>query len=198
MSQTATIIIFSAVILAFAIGFAVHIGSRTSIATAPPTASTRPSKAEPMKVYLGMRDLILKANRKEFNTGPVSSPSEPWGVVMDWKVSKAFCTVMAMSDGSASIYLSSGGGFLGGQSHEPIRKAAQRAVLAAAEFQPLATATTTFPLPEPGTVNFYFLTDSGVLAATAPEADLRKHQHPMSKLGDACQNIITEYRLLKP
>ena len=40
----------------------------------------------------------------------------------------------------ASIYFSSGGGFLGGESHESIRTAAKEMVAAAAECQPISQA----------------------------------------------------------
>jgi hypothetical protein len=42
-------------------------------------------------------------------------------------------------------------------------------------------------------VTFYFLTDSGICTAAASEDELSKHRHPMSKLGDAAQEIITQY-----
>jgi hypothetical protein len=70
-------------------------------------------------------------------------------------------------------------------------------VAVAAEFQPNAIATTTFPLPRHAQVIFYLLTDAGVFTANAPEEELSSHRHPLSKLGDAAQNVITQYRLIK-
>jgi hypothetical protein len=102
-----------------------------------------------------------------------------------------------LSDGNASVYLSSGGGFIGGSSHESIHKAAQKMVAIAADCQPKALATTTYPLPRRAEVIFYFLTDAGVFTANAPEEELSSHRHPLSKLGDAAQNIITQYRLIQ-
>jgi hypothetical protein len=116
---------------------------------------------------------------------------------MDWGVTAGTATVVAFSDGNASVYLSSGGGFIGGSSHESIRKAAQKMVAIAAAFQPDAIATTTYPLPRHAQVVFYFLTDAGVFTANAPEEELSSHRHPLSKLGDAGQNIITQYRLIQ-
>jgi len=52
-----------------------------------------------------------------------------------------------------------------------------------------------YPLPERGQVTFYALTDSGVLTATGLSRDMGAHRDPFSKLGDAMQEIITEYRL---
>ena len=117
---------------------------------------------------------------------------------MDWGIPAGSATVVAMADGNASVYLSGGGGFIGGsQSHETIRAAAKKTVEIAEEVQPLMRATTSYPLPQRGQVTFYLLTDAGVFTASAPDEDLRSHRSPLYKLGDAAQTIITEYRLIQ-
>jgi hypothetical protein len=73
---------------------------------------------------------------------------------MDWGVTKGTATVVALSDGTASVYLSSGGGFIGGIGQEPIRKAGQNAVAVAQELKTLMTATAAYPEPERGQVTF--------------------------------------------
>jgi hypothetical protein len=50
---------------------------------------------------------------------------------MDGGVDNGTVTVVAFSDGTASVYLSIGGGFIGGKSHEAVRKAADQMVAAA-------------------------------------------------------------------
>jgi hypothetical protein len=113
---------------------------------------------------------------------------------MDWGISSGTTTVVALSDGNASVYLSSGGGYMGGApSHASIREAAQRMVALAAESQTLMRATNDYPLPKSGEVIFYLLTDAGVFTTSASEEDLSSHRHPLSRLGDATQEIITEY-----
>jgi hypothetical protein len=116
---------------------------------------------------------------------------------MDWVVGNGTVTIVAVSDGNASIYLSNGGGFMGGGSHESVRNAAKRMVAAAVECQRHAHPTSTYPLPERGTVNFYFLTDGGVLTASASEADLTQHRSPLAALGEASQNVIAQYRMIQ-
>ena len=117
---------------------------------------------------------------------------------MDWGVNNGSATVVALSDGHASIYLSSGGGYLGGsQSHDSIRKAAQAAVTTAAEFQPEMRSTNTYPLPHHGDVMFYLLTDAGVFTASCSQQEMSSHQHKLSKLGDAMQLIITGYQKIQ-
>ena len=155
------------------------------------------AKPSPEVVYQGLRNMILHGSRARFNLPPAKTPTEPWGVVMDWGVTNGTATVSALSDGSASIYLSGGGGYLGGQGKEPIRNAALAAVAVAAEFGSLMKITTEYSLPISGEVIFYVLTDSGTLTTSAREEDLRNQAHPLLKLGNAMQNIITQYRILE-
>lgn len=153
-------------------------------------------RADP-KVYLGLRNMMLQGSRAKFGLPPAAKPNEPYGVLMDWGIEAGTATVVAVADGSASVYLSSGGGFIGGQSHDSIRAAAKRTVELASEVQPLMRLTTTYPLPQRGQVTFYVLTDAGVFTATASEDEMRTHKSPLYKLGDSAQTIITEYRMMQ-
>jgi hypothetical protein len=149
-------------------------------------------------VYLGLRNLALQSPPAKIQGASTAKPGEPFSVLMDWGVSAGTATVAAYADGTASIYFSSGGGYLGGgQSHESIRNAARKTVEIAGEVKSLMHPTTTYPLPQRGQVTFYVRTDAGVLTATVSEDDLRSHRSPFYKLGDSAQTIITEYRLMK-
>lgn len=147
------------------------------------------------EAYLGLRNLILTGSRAKFSLPSTSRPTEPWGLVMDWGIQSGTVTVVAMSDGGASIYLSSGGGSLGGIGQETIRNAAKKAVNLASTVQPQMEETKTFPLPATGDVEFYALTDAGVFRAEVPEADLRGGRGPFVSLGSAMQEVITAYRI---
>ena len=117
---------------------------------------------------------------------------------MDWVVSNATATVIAFSNGHASIYLSAGGGFVGGESHESVRNAAKKMVAVARDCQPHTHPTSEYALPQKqGEVLFYLLTDAGIFTVSASKEDLGNHRGPLSKLHDAAQGIITEYRLIE-
>lgn len=182
--------------LAFAMLLAVYLRLNQQ-----PRAGTQSSvnteQARPSDVYLGLRNQVFQRSRVQIGIPPTSAPTVPWGVVMDWGLSENIATVLALSDGSASVYLSNGGGFIGGQSHESIQKAAKKTVEISADVEPLMQLTSDYPLPKRGEVIFYVLTDAGVFSATAHEQDLRTHRHAFSKLGDAAQEVITAYRLLQ-
>jgi hypothetical protein len=117
---------------------------------------------------------------------------------MDWSMDRGVATVVALSDGTASIYLSSGGGSIGGgQSHELIRKEARNAVTIAAKFQPTMRAASIYPLPAQDHVSFFVLTDAGVFSESVSVKDLSSHGDALSALGDAMQEIITQYRKIQ-
>jgi uncharacterized membrane protein YgcG len=104
-----------------------------------------------------LRKQAFTGSRAAFGLDVPTMPTMPWGVIMETGFPEGYFTLVALSDGSASIYLSSGGGSIGGGSigggsigggsigggsigggaHETIRKASQAMVTLAAKFQPL-------------------------------------------------------------
>lgn len=180
--------VFGGIAVAVVLALGLCLGRAQTKPTAPMTASS-PS------AYIGLRNLAFQVSRDKLGLHPTSKPTEPWGAVVDWGITKGTATVVAFSDGHASIYLSSGGGFLGGaDSHEAIRTAGKEMVAVAAECQPSSKGTSTYPLPKQGEVNFYFLTDAGTYLTTVSEETLRSRSSPLSKLFDAVQKVIAEYR----
>jgi hypothetical protein len=144
-----------------------------------------------------LRKQVLTGTRAAFSLDPVASTTTPWGVVMETGFPEGYFTLVALSDGSASIYLSSGGGSIGGGAHETIRKASQAMVTLGAKFQPQATATKEFPPPKDGQTVFYLLTDAGVFTASAPEQDLGEERHAWSPLFQAGHEVIGRYRIIE-
>lgn len=183
------------VLLVIVLWFSLRTRQNRNSSMASQSASSERSGAS---AYLGLRNLALQNPPAKIQGASVAKPGEPFAVLMDWGIPAGTATVAAYADGTASIYLSSGGGYLGGgQSHESIRNAAMRTVEIASELKSLMQPTTTYPLPQRGQVTFYVRTDAGILTATVPEDDLRSHRSPLYKLGDSAQTIITEYRLIQ-
>ena len=158
--------------------------------------SQKKKVTDPKEMYSKLRGMML-ATKRPRTIGAPSTPTEPWGVLMDWGVANGTATVMSMIDGSASVYVSSGGGYIGGQGIETVRAAAQRAVLEARSVQLPKQAASDFPLPPPHGVIFYLLSDAGVYALPASETELSAVGHPLRNLGDAMQSVITHFRQWK-
>ena len=156
---------------------------------------TQKGSSDPKEVYAGLRQMALTGSRSKLGLAPTSSRTEPWGVLMDWGLQKGTATVLVMSDGSASVYFSTGGGYIGGKGQEQIRIAAERAVEAAKLAQLPRSPVIVFPIPEQHGVFFYLLTDAGVFMFRSSEQELGSDSNPLRKMGDSMQGVITQYRL---
>ncbi len=159
----------------------------------------RTGQAQSSNVNSGLRSLVLNGARENFGLGPGKNSTQPFAVVTDAGMANGSTTIIAIADGSASVYQSDGARFIGGgQTHDSIRKAALEAVAAADDVQALMHRATEYPLPPAGQVNFYAVTDEGVFTAKASVEDVRSHRTPLAKLGDATQAIVTEYERVQP
>lgn len=160
-------------------------------------SSKRDAQQTRREAVSDLRHQALTGTRAAFGLDSVGTATTPWGVVMETGFPEGNFTLVALSDGSASIYLSSGGGSIGGGTHETIRKASQAMVALAAKFQSQAAATKEFPLPKDGQTIFYLLTDAGVFTASASEQDLGEERHAWSPLFHAGHEVIGQYRIIE-
>ena len=160
---------------------------------------TQKVAADPASMYRGLRNQMLQGSRAKFGLPAASNPTQPWAALMEMGLSRGSATVVAVSDGTTCIYLSSGGGYIGGgQQYEAIRNAGQHLLHLAGQYQPLMHSTQESPLPHEGQIIFYAVTDSGVFTAEAPERDLVARHDWLGSLYAAGQDIITQYRLISP
>lgn len=111
---------------------------------------------------------------------------------------RGVATVVAIADGSVSMYLSTGGGVLGAGGHAAVRGAAERFRVTMADARHDLQPTAELPLPEPGMVRFHARTADGDWTASASEESLRRGRHPLAELYAAGQDLITEIRLASP
>jgi hypothetical protein len=188
-------IVVTIVVLAAIVTIWLVTRSRAQVSTVTKTGPAKATPADSKEVYSGLRNTILQGSPAKLGLPATSKPTEPWGVVMDWGKEGGTATVVALSDGSASIYFSTGGGYIGGKGQEPIRVAAEKAVEIARDVQLPSLPTTTYPLPEQRGVFFYVLTEAGVFMFRTSEQELNSPSHPLRKVGDAMQGVVTQYRL---
>src|ERR1700709_372584 len=93
----------------------------------------------PAEVFKGLRDQLFHGDFLALAPAPsggaVSDPGpELIGVAMEVTFDTGTCLVFGLRDGSASVYLSSGGGSIGGQGRPHINAAARKLVETAREF----------------------------------------------------------------
>ena len=86
-------------------------GATPAARLAPRTSRT---PLAPREVSANLRLGILKSKPEAFGIVVPDTPAGVWGTVTDSPLLKNMVTVVAMADGSASIYYSTGGGIIGG------------------------------------------------------------------------------------
>ena len=125
-------------------------------------------------------------------SGPV------WGVMMDTTQATAggWHCLVALADGTTSLYTSSAFGIIGGGAHEPVRVANHALLAVVAQHLDGFVPAPGNELPPAGSVTIRALTFDGQLTATATEADLVGHRHPASPAFRAAHGVITQLRLV--
>jgi hypothetical protein len=115
---------------------------------------------------------------------------------MEMGLPGATVTLFALADGTTSLYLSAGGGVIGGQGHESVREASTAFLATANKFRQHLHPASSVPVPEVGHTLFYLLTDAGSLTGGGPEDDLGHGRHVLSPLFHAGHGVMTQLRLV--
>lgn len=133
--------------------------------------------------YQRWRELIFRLQPE-----PVEDAHQVYGVIMDighldqqsstqWAISMS-----AFSTGEASFQPTVGGGVIGLGGDPQIAQVAQEIVQMAQGLLPQTNPTKDLSLPEPGFVQFFFLTISGVHGIKARLDQFQKPEHPFLQL----------------
>jgi hypothetical protein len=143
----------------------------------------------PVDTYLGLRMQALQTR------SPADAGGSPTcGLLMETGYPEAVVTLVALADGTASLYFSNGGALIGAGQHERPAVAARSLLAFALHNLAHLELTTAYPLPKPGHTRFYVLTTDGVRTAEALEDDLGHNRHVLSPLFYAAHELITEMR----
>lgn len=163
---------------------------------APQTAADTSTSVQKPNPYEDLRNMALHTDLSTLQI-EVSSNEEIYGIVMDCDLGDGFMTLVSFKTGDASIYLSTGGGFIGGShTHKTIENASKAFVDKAQKYISLATAATSAPLPDKGNAAFYLLTAKGIFFTQAKIKDLESGTSDWAPLFEAANGVITEYRLV--
>jgi hypothetical protein len=84
--------------------------------------------------FNGLRQRALTVDAKMIGISP--GKGQIWGAIVDLGMDTGTATIVCFTDGTTSLYLSTGGGINGGGQHEAVRKVT-RTFLAAAAPTPL-------------------------------------------------------------
>ncbi|MEO5816482.1 MAG: hypothetical protein ABIT20_14510 [Gemmatimonadaceae bacterium] len=176
-------------IMAVIVGFVLVVIVAFVLLTRP-NAEQRKRNAE---TSARLREHVL--SRAIFKEMPAHTGPGLRGVVYEWSVGNGVATLVAFDDGTTSIYLSGGGGFIGAGTREPVKRAAQLLRDEAGSVSQTFKPVTAFPLPPDGNSVFYILTDFATLSSgPVSNAEVERESHPLAALARRAQDVITEVR----
>jgi len=143
-----------------------------------------------------LRLQVRSSNSKKLGIRTFTKKHNVWGIVVDMGFPKDTLTLIALSDGTTSVYfLKSGGGMIGGGKHESVRAAAAELILAADEAAGDFSPSTTFPLVKLQHVRFYALAQKGVLASKdLPAQKLEAGSGALKRLYAKAHEVIGKLR----
>lgn len=136
----------------------------------------------------GLRNQALAAR------WPGAAGGRVYGGVMDWRLDSGLATLFALADGTASLYLSTGGGVIGGAAHLAVREAARRFLLTLEQLLPEMSPDPSGEKPPPGMTDLRALTADGRYVARVATELLGRRPHPMAAAFHAGQAVIAELR----
>jgi hypothetical protein len=143
-------------------------------------------RADPATIFEELRDQVLLASLPE----PGS-----WAALMEIGTGGGVASVVVVSDGTTSLYTSSGGGLIGAGDHESVA-AANRAFLSTIQrLRAAIPATESFPLPLDDEIRFSVRWPDGTRgSAVAVEEELASGDHVLSAAFDAGHDVISAMR----
>jgi hypothetical protein len=176
-------------------------GSKKPAFGAGPVQTTRDGSPKPPKpakkpeeVYAGLRKEALETSPMSVGMAGQTQDDEPYGMLMEMSIANSVVTLACFGSGDASVFYQTGGGMVGGVSHEPVRKAAKEFVAQAHKAMPRMKKTADYPLPGPDSVRFYALTPKGIFTTETSRQSLSESQNALSALFYSGQEVVSQMR----
>jgi len=144
--------------------------------------------------FEGLRNMAFTATPEQLELSLPTETTVVYGVIMDWEMGGATASTVAYQTGDASLYLSSGGGVIGGGQHQNVNSAAKQFVSLAQTFLDKTNKTETTPLPSTDEVKFYLLTNKGIFAGREQMKNFENNSSTWLKLFEEGNNVLTELR----
>ena len=161
----------------------------------PAIASDAPT--QPDAITQDLRMMALTLTPDAIGISQKSFPHEVWGILMETGMERGSYTLVALADGTTSLYFSTGGGIIGAGEHAPVRQTSGQFIDLANDAIASAIATDSYPPPNAGQTVFYFLTFHGVKTYAAKEVDLGEMRDKLSNLFHAGHGVIAAVRQTK-
>ena len=147
--------------------------------------------------FLDLRNMAFAVTPEQLQITLPTDQIKIYGVIMDWDLGDGTATFISFSTGDASMYLSSGGGLIGGGQHENVSTAAKAFIDKAQQYLDKTTKVDSTPLPDKNCVRFYFMTNKGKFTAQENLKNFDNSSSPWLPLFEEGNKVISELRLIQ-
>jgi len=147
------------------------------------------------EIYTDLRNQIISLSDKEKAKDFGYKEGQTIAVLMETGLEDACYTLVAVSDGTASLYFSNGGGIIGAGEYEKGARAAHDFIQFSGKFEQYFSITKKYPLPQPGKTRFYIIKSGTILTGEYNESDLGNGKLVLSPLFYKGHDLITEIRV---
>lgn len=152
----------------------------------------------PADVYNGLRKLALEVTEATVGSGAPAHP-DVLGALIDIPHHGGMVSVVALADGTTSMYTSVGGGTIGAGSHDTVAQAAHALLAALQERIEMFPADERVDLPPGHLVQITVITRTGRRRASVPEAAFwGREPSTVVELIGAIQDLISTIREAEP
>lgn len=170
------------------------VGENRQDTSGQDTATPKVPVVKKESPYEGLRHMALAVTPDQLALSLPLEKTVVYGAIMDWGIDSATATVVAYQTGDASLYLSSGGGVIGGGKHKNVNRAAKKFVSIAQTFLDKTTKAEATPLPEKDMVLFYLLTNKGTYVGQERMKNFENNSSAWMKLFEEGNNVLAELR----
>jgi hypothetical protein len=145
--------------------------------------------------YNEMRKMAFSVTTKDLGIEIPNDSIKVYGIITDLAMDDGVATVVTFLTGDASIYLSSGGGFIGAGQHESVKKVTTEFVndshLISFKGKPFENPN----LPEDGYASFYFLSNMSQTKISEKISKMENGESEFSELFFSLNKVISEIRI---
>lgn len=194
--------IIGIVLIAGLVFYITSCKNKSSVDTKKLTGQTAQDTTQLRKVdpknnpYQDLRNLAFTATMDLIGVKLPAHQTKIYGIIMDWELGEGTATLVAFLSGDASLYLSSGGGAIGGKKHDNVKQAAVAFINKAEKYLSKAVKTDSTTLPGKDSVTFYFLTNKGKFVGKEAVKNFDNDSSQWLDLFAEGNKLITEIRIM--
>jgi hypothetical protein len=153
--------------------------------------TVKPTSTSAKQIAAALRARVLQLTAKEMGLNDPAECQAVFGAVIETAHPDAVASLVALDDGSVSLYVSDGNGCVGCGSQSEVRSAAADFLQIADKALALTSPSADLGLPPEGYVRCYLLTNTGLRSVQAPLEEIGKIDERLGVLYFAAQRVIS-------